>query len=60
MTGTRLLAGLRVALVLALTLDPAAVDGQTPALYRGRSLADALRVLQAKGLRIVFTSATVS
>jgi len=60
MTGTRLLAGLRVALVLALTLDPAAVDGQTPALYRGRSLADALRVLQAKGLRIVFTSATVT
>ena len=60
MTGTRLLAAGRVALVLALTLDPAGVNGQSPALYRGRSLADALRVLQAKGLRIVFTSATVT
>jgi hypothetical protein len=60
MTGTRLLAALRVALVLALTLDAAAAYAQTTEQYRGRSLADALRMLQAKGLRIVFTSATVT
>jgi hypothetical protein len=34
--------------------------GQGTGAFKGRSLADALRALQATGLRIVFTSATVT
>jgi hypothetical protein len=63
MTGQSWLAHTRRAMVLvtALLLTAAAAFGQgTLRDYRGLRLADALRALQGAGLRIVFTSRTVT
>jgi hypothetical protein len=49
-----------VLLVAALTLDAAPTAAQQRDPYAGLSLVDALQLLQDKGLRIVFTSATVT
>jgi hypothetical protein len=49
-----------VVLVASLTLNATVTAAQEPTRYVGMSLADALRVLQGRGLRIVFTSATVT
>src|SRR5262245_48616924 len=57
----RITGALSMAIVLAaLAVHPAVVVAQSPVHYRGRLLADALRELQAQGLRIVFSSATVT
>lgn len=47
-------------LIAALSLGATSAVAQEPEHYKGRSLVDALRVLQARGLRIVFTSSTVT
>ena len=44
----------------ALALNATLAVAQGPEQHSGRSLAEALRALQARGLRIVFTSATVT
>lgn len=49
-----------VLLFTALTLTATPAAAQEPHQYMGRSLVEALRVLQAGGLRIVFTSAVVT
>jgi hypothetical protein len=49
-----------VLLIAALSLAAASTVAQESEQYRGRSLADALRMLQERGLRIVFTSAMVT
>jgi hypothetical protein len=57
----RLTVGAGVALLCAvLGLNATPIAAQEPVKYAGRSLAAALRALQAGGLRIVFTSAVVS
>ena len=62
MTGKPRIAGaFGVAIVLAvLSVRPPVVLAQPLAHYQGRFLADALRELQSQGLRIVFSSATVT
>ena len=63
MNGRPRFTGLAGAIILlaALAVGPATAVAQTPtARYQGLSLAEALRALQAKGLRVVFTSATVT
>lgn len=51
---------MKSALVLiALMLMAASATAQKPARYEGRPLTEALKALQAQGLRIVFSSATV-
>ena len=47
-------------LLAALAFTPPTATAQSPDRYLGLSLSDALRRLQAKGLRIVYTSATVT
>src|SRR5919106_415496 len=49
-----------VLLVAALTLSATSAAAQGSEQFKGRSLVDALRVLQARGLQIVFSSATVT
>src|SRR5262245_33247030 len=49
-----------VSMVLALALWGQPVAAQQPASLKGLSLTEALRVMQSRGLRIVFTSAVVS
>src|SRR5687768_14318760 len=46
-------------LIAALVTSSLSVAAQEAGQYKGKSLAEALRVLQARGLQIVFTSATV-
>ena len=46
-------------LIAALATSIALVAAQEVGAYKGKSLAEALRALQARGLQIVFTSATV-
>jgi TonB-dependent receptor-like protein len=46
-------------LIATLVMHAALVAAQQGGPYKGKSLADALRALQARGLQIVFTSATV-
>ena len=62
MTGKPRIAGaVGVAIVLAvLSVRPPVLLAQSPVRYQGRFLADALRELQSQGLRIVFSSATVT
>jgi hypothetical protein len=47
-------------LIAALTYDPASAAAREAERFKGRSLVEALQLLQAEGLRIVFTSATVT
>lgn len=47
-------------LLAALTCDAASAAAQETVRHKGRPLVDALQALQAEGLRIVFTSATVT
>jgi hypothetical protein len=49
-----------VLLIATLTLNATVTAVQEPTQYVGMSLGDALRVLQGRGLRIVFTSAAVT
>jgi hypothetical protein len=46
-------------LISTLVMHVAVIAAQEAGPYKGKSLADALRALQARGLQIVFTSATV-
>ena len=46
-------------ILIALTLQVATAAAQEPPRYQGRSLTEVLQALQAQGLRIVFSSATV-
>ena len=51
---------LRYLLVASLMLMPAVAAAQTAQRYQGLALLEVLRVLQGRGLRIVFSSETVS